>query len=146
MAEPLPSRELRQLLDTALDRARTALDDEGAFFPFALAIESSRAVDDDEIAVLEASADDDEHGEPVEIDEEEAVEALLAALQETGEDFRAVAIAFDSVVDEEWDGVTVLLAHRDGLPVDAVLPYRIAGARRVYAEVERNPGTLEVWS
>jgi hypothetical protein len=148
MAETRATHELQQLLETALDRAIAELDENDGFLPFALAVEADRAHDDDEIAMLEASPDTDdlEEGEEVEIDEEEAVEALIAALQENAASFRAVALVFDSVADEEWDAVSVLLAHRDGNPIDAALPYRLRAGKRVYAELEQEPGSLQVWS
>ncbi|MDM4763854.1 hypothetical protein QT381_12630 [Galbitalea sp. SE-J8] len=148
MAESLPSREIQQLLDTALDRATTSLEEDGGFFPFALAIEADRPDDDDELAMLEAGPDVEEleEGDEVEMDEEEAVEALLEAIRETSASYRAVAIVFDSVADDEWDAVSVLLAHRDGAPVDAVLPYRVSGRKRVFADLEQEPGSLDVWS
>jgi hypothetical protein len=135
--------EIEQLLDTAIERATSALEESGTFFPFALAIEIDREADGDDLAVLEAESEDDD--EDAEIDEEQALDAIVEALGENQEAFRAAAIAFDAEVDEEWDGITVLIAHREGLPIDAVLPYRIAGSKRVFAELEREPGTLELW-
>lgn len=145
MVESPATRDLEQLLENAIDRARAALDEEGAFMPFALAIDSDREPGGDDLALLEAGIDE-EADDDVELDEQAAFEALLSALRESGEAFRAVAIVFDSVIDDEWDGVTVQLAHRDATPMDAVLPYRVSGRKRVFAELERAPGELEVWT
>jgi hypothetical protein len=64
---------------------------------------------------------------------------------ENRDEFRAVAIVFDAELDEEWDAITVLVAHASGETVDVQLPYRISGRKRVYGELEETEGSLEVW-
>jgi len=128
------------LFETGIELAREQLEaDDGDLFPFGLSVEVDQDEDDDEVNLHEASSDEGE------INSEDALDGLLEMFGENRDEFRAVAIVFDAELDEEWDAITVLVAHASGETVDVQLPYRISGRKRVYGELEESEGSLEVW-
>jgi hypothetical protein len=134
--------EIELLMNTALEIAQNQLEQNGGFFPFGLSIAFDHDDDDDEVDLLEASPDD----EDAEIDEEEALDALVEVLGEARGDIRAGAVAFDAVIDDDWDAITVLVQHITGESVDVQLPYRTVGGERMWGEPEQTEGTLQIWS
>jgi hypothetical protein len=128
------------LFETGIELAREQLEaDDQDLFPFGLSVEVDQDEDDDEINLHEASSEEGE------INSEDALDGLLEMFGENRDEFRAVAIVFDAELDEEWDAITVLVAHASGETVDVQLPYRISGRKRVYGELEESEGSLEVW-
>lgn len=128
------------LFETGIELAREQLEAEDQdLFPFGLSVEVDQDEDDDEINLHEASSEEGE------INSEDALDGLLEMFGENRDEFRAVAIVFDAELDEEWDAITVLVAHASGETVDVQLPYRISGRKRVYGELEESEGSLEVW-
>jgi hypothetical protein len=136
-----PNEDIDMLSATAIELATDQIEKDGEFFPFALAISIDHDDDDDEIDVIEAGAEE----EGTEIAAEDAMDSLLEHFGENRDNFRAVAIVFDAEMDDEWDAITVLIAHSSGKKVDVQAPYRISGRKRVWGEVEQTDGSLEIW-
>ena len=135
------NEDIDMLSATAVELATEQIEKDGEFFPFALAIAIDHDDDDDEIDVIEAGAEE----EGAEIGAEDAMDSLVAHFSENRDTFRAVAIVFDAEMDEEWDAITVLVAHSTGKYVDVQAPYRISGRKRIWGEIEQSDGSLEIW-
>jgi len=108
--------EIDMLTATAIEIATDHLTKSGSFFPFGLSIAADHEDDDDEIDLLEASSEEGE------INEEEAVDGLVEHFGDNRDDFRAVAVVFDAEMDDEWDAITVLIAHAGAEPIDVQAP------------------------
>jgi hypothetical protein len=130
---------MEMLAATALEIATSQLEDEGQLFPFGLSIDAGQSPDDDDLNLHEPESEDDE------FTSEDAMDGLLELFSETRDEYEAVALVFDAEMDEEWDAITVLIAHSSGDTIDVQKPYRISGRKRVWGEVEYSDGTLEVW-
>jgi hypothetical protein len=135
------NEDIDMLSATAVELATEQIEKDGEFFPFALAIAIDHDDDDDEIDVIEAGAEE----EGAEIGAEDAMDSLVAHFSENRDTFRAVAIVFDAEMDEEWDAITVLVAHSSGKSVDVQAPYRTSGRKRIWGEIEQSDGSLEIW-
>lgn len=135
-----PSDEIASLRAAAIEIATATIAEHGRFFPFALTI-ARDAADDEEFDLLEVEPEEGD-----ELGEEDALNGLVEHLTEEGDNLRAVAVVFDAEMDDEWDAITVLLAHFDGQVLDVQAPYRVSGTKRLFGEVEETEGSLEIWS
>jgi len=137
-----PIDEMSALQAAAIEIATATIEEHGTFFPFALTI-GRNAADDDDFDLLEVEPDEDNDDD--ELGAEDALNGLVEHLTDESDSFRAVAVVFDAEMDDEWDAITVLLTHLDGQAIDVQAPYRTAGRKRVFGEIEQTEGSLEIW-
>ncbi len=134
--------DIQLLVDASIDYAQQSFETRGRFIPVAIALKSEVEEDTEEVMVFEP--------EPEPLGDEQAQEALEGLeeyLRENRGDFRAVALAFfvPAEPDEEWDTITILIAHRAGLEIDLQVPHRETDDERELGEVETYEGTLSIW-
>jgi hypothetical protein len=134
-----PSDEISALQAAAIEIATATIAEHGSFFPFGLTI-GRNAADDEEFDLLEVEPEEGD-----ELGEEDALNGLIEHLTEESDNLRAVAVVFDTEMDDEWDAITVLLGHLDGQVLDVQAPYRTSGTKRIFGELEQTEGSLEIW-
>lgn len=119
-AEKLIQDDLNKVIGTALGVAAEQLETHGAFMPVGLALTLEGELN------LVAVAPNEVEGEAeTELDADQMVADLFAALTQQREQNRAAAVVCDiHLPDDATDAIHVMAEHSTGLSVSAVRPYR----------------------
>jgi hypothetical protein len=132
--------DLDLLIATAIERAQDSMSEHGGFPPFGLGIETAQPETEPELSLVEVGS---ENGEPVSADE--SLPVIIESFGEGRENWRAVAVAFESELEDGRDALVFLLQHESGVGVDLTLTYRIEGDSIYYDEPEQRDASLTIW-
>jgi nucleotide-binding universal stress UspA family protein len=140
--DELTQRDIQLLVDAAVDYAQQSLENRGLLIPIAVALSSDPDEDPEEVSLFEP--DPEPEGDE---QAQEALEGLEEHLRTNRANFRAAALSFFVTADEgeEWDAITILIAHSDGTAVDLQIPHRETETERELGELESYEGTLDIW-
>jgi hypothetical protein len=129
--------DLDRLADRSLSAAQHFLEQDGEFYPFAMALTAAGAE--------EMSGADPGEGENP--SSQAVIELLHEGLRAQREGLRAAAF-IAPVETSDGDAVRVEVEHRDGGPaLELLLPYRGAGRRgSEFGELTAAPGDRSVWT
>ncbi|MEM8710098.1 MAG: hypothetical protein AAGG01_04035 [Planctomycetota bacterium] len=114
--------DLDELVGIALERAETALEENGALWPFSVGVkkDGTKAV-----GMVPDSIDTAEH-----------VERLERALKKARDDYRAIALVKDvQLRGQDADAIWVDLCHSEGPSMTCYLPYSIVRKKVVVGEM-----------
>jgi hypothetical protein len=133
--------DIQTLVDASIEYAQQSFEQRGMLIPVAIALP---AEEDPDEQILLFEPDPEPQGDE---QAQEALEGLEEYLTENRDTFRAVALAFFVPAEEgeEWDAITILIAHRAGLEIDLQVPHRETDDERELGELETYEGTLTIW-
>ncbi len=133
--------DLNKLIGTALGVAGEQLEEHGAFLPVALVL-----THDDELSLVAVSPTTVDGGEEEELDADQMVADLFAALTQQREQNRAAAIVCDiHLPDDVTDAIHVMAEHSTGVSVSAVRPYRQAPTGWEFGNPFLEAGEIAIW-
>ncbi len=141
-SDQLVQRDIQLLVDASIDYAQQSFETRGVLIPVAIALSSDESADPEEVSVFEPEPEPDGDEQA-----QEALEGLEEYLRENRDGFRAVALAFfvPAEAGEEWDTITILIAHEQGVEIDLQVPHRETEEERELGELETYEGTLAIW-
>jgi hypothetical protein len=140
--DELTQRDIQLLVDASIEYAQQSFDNKGVLIPIALGLSSDASDDQEEVTLFEPDPEPDGDEQA-----QEALEGLEEYLRENRVGFRAAALAFLVAAEEgeEWDTITILIAHSTGIAIDLQIPHRETETERELGEAETYEGTLAIW-
>lgn len=133
--------DLNKLLGTALGVAGDQLAEHGAFLPLGVVLNN-----DGELSLVAVAPNTMEGGEEEELDADQMIADLIAALTSQRHDNRAAAVVCDIHLPEDaTDAVHVMAEHSTGVCVSAVQPYRQGADGWDFSEPFLEAGEMAIW-
>ncbi|MFC8303825.1 hypothetical protein ACFUCV_09105 [Specibacter sp. NPDC057265] len=140
--DQLVQDDLNKLLGTALGLAGDQLSEHGAFMPLAVVLSNAG-----ELSLVAVAPNTVEGGEEEELDADQMIADLFAALTSQRADNRAAAVVCDIHLPEDaTDAVHVMAEHATGVGVSAVQPYRQGDGGWEFSEPFLEAGERAIWT
>ncbi len=134
--------DLNKLIGTALGVAGDQIEAHGAFVPVGLVVSN-----DGDISLVAVSPNAVDGGDEAELDAEEMIGDLYAALSQQKGQNRAAAVVCDiHLPDDATDAIHVMAEHSTGVGVSAVRPYRQAPSGWEFGNPFLEPGEQQIWT
>lgn len=133
--------DLNKLLGTALGLAGEQLTEHGAFMPMGVVLNNAG-----ELSLVAVAPNTVDGGEEEELDADQMIADLFAALASQRADNRAAAVVCDIHLPEDaTDAVHVMAEHSTGVGVSAVQPYRQGTEGWDFSEPFLEAGERAIW-
>ncbi len=134
--------DLNKLLGTAFGVAAEQLEEHGAFLPVGVVLGNTG-----ELSLVAVAPNSVENGEEQELDADQMIADLFAALASQRGDNRAAAVVCDIHLPEDTtDAIHVMAEHSSGVSVSAVQPYRQGSDGWEFAEPFLEAGEKAIWA
>jgi hypothetical protein len=141
-ADNLVQDDLNKLLGTAFGVAGEQLEMHGAFLPVGLVL-----THDGELNLVAVAPNTMEGEEDSELDADQMIADLFAALGQQREQNRAAAVVCDIHLPEDaTDAIHVMAEHSTGVSVSAVQPYRQAPTGWEFGDPFLEAGETSIWT